>query len=234
MEQRIKSLEEEVKLLKNQIRAVLLDIKENLASGDWQAQPGNNKAADPSEDSDQQPKEENHIESALNSRATLETKSIPASRLSQAGCDGEQNPPSYHTQARPPETHQVEQHQSAGNGQSSGGGLEPLTLIMLLQWQEKTQSSLGKEQTRALRELYCNNRDLPEQAKRTLQLVTALYGRDKDSNPDMTTIPYLLELDQLLNNREQNCLMQTTILKLLSTSGKQTPSQILRNRAKTG
>ena len=39
MEQRISTLEEEVKLLKNQIRSVLLDIKENLSGSDWQLTP---------------------------------------------------------------------------------------------------------------------------------------------------------------------------------------------------
>ena len=39
MEQRILDLEDEIKLLKNQIRAVLLDIKESLASTDWQTLP---------------------------------------------------------------------------------------------------------------------------------------------------------------------------------------------------
>jgi hypothetical protein len=45
MEQRIQTLEEEVKLLKNQIRSVLLDIKESLASGDWQLPARNGEAA---------------------------------------------------------------------------------------------------------------------------------------------------------------------------------------------
>ena len=87
MEQRIQTLEEEVKLLKNQIRAVLLDIKENLASGDWQTHPGNSQAADPGEDPGQQPQEKNFVNPAINFRPVLETTSIPASRVDPAGYD---------------------------------------------------------------------------------------------------------------------------------------------------
>ena len=45
MEQRIQDLEEELKLLKNQIKAVLLDIKENLANGEWQEVPKDGEEA---------------------------------------------------------------------------------------------------------------------------------------------------------------------------------------------
>jgi archaellum component FlaD/FlaE len=218
MEQRIKSLEEEVKLLKNQIRAVLLDIKENLASGDWQAQPLNNKAADPVDEADQQPPEGKPVDSALNSRPEVETKSMPASRIEETGCDGggAPSPPVHHTRSRQTEDHQADQYQSEGNGKSQGKGLEPLTLMLLLQWLEKAQSSLGREQTRVLIELYCSTGDLSDEARQTLQLVTALYGKDKEQNPDLSTIPYLLELDQLLNNQERTGNRQNLVLKFLS------------------
>jgi len=225
MEQRIQILEEEVKLLKNQIRAVLLDIKENLASGDWQSHPANNQAADPGENSGQQPKEGNSVTPIINIRPVIETTAMPASRIDPAGYDRNVTRPTFSPEADTPtpdnghddKTIQKQPDRNA-SGKGSASGLEPLTLMLLLQWLERAQGSLGRQQTQTLIELYCTTRDLPEQAKQTLQLISALYGQDKDNAPDMATIPYLLELDQLLNNNNHSEMgtFKNMILKSLA------------------
>ena len=90
--------------------------------------------------------------------------------------------------------------------------------MLFLQWLERAHSSLGRQQTQRLIELYCTTRDLPEQAKQTLQLMSALYGQDKDNAPDTASIPYLLELDQLLNNQDETGTLKNMILKYLAFS----------------
>ena len=77
MEQRIASLEEEVKLLKNQIRTVLLDIKENLSSSDWQMAPGQNTGVDSPEEANQLLPESHSINSVKEESVSAAVKTPP-------------------------------------------------------------------------------------------------------------------------------------------------------------
>ena len=86
MEQRLANLEEEVKLLKNQIRSVLLDIKENLSSNDWQTGPGQKKEVDTLGEAYQPPTEENRInKSDDNSKPLTGKMPIPAELKNDEG-----------------------------------------------------------------------------------------------------------------------------------------------------
>ena len=228
MEQRIQNLEEEVKLLKNQIRSVLLDIKENLAGGDWQIAPGNKKAADPFEETSQQPSEGKKTDSASDSKPIVKGLSIPASVTSNTGCDGgplEEEKGLRHTLVRAVEV-DTNQGYKDNNGDRGNNGhqpavntLEPLTLVMLLQWIERTQSTLGKEQTERLVEIYTNTGKVSEEARQTLQLLMGLQQKDRDNKAVAETIPCLIELDQLLRYQDDPGIMRNAVLKLLLKKG---------------
>ena len=205
MEQRIQVIEEEVKLLKNQIRSVLLDIKESLASGDWQIPVKEGKVVDLMDETDQQLSLQGN-NSGSNGKAKGEEMSLPVSPLEEQEEETVKESPevSGKVPVPYPERNRRARYSEDGNGQADrlpahpAGMMEPVTLLLLLEWLDRSRGKLGKEETDKLIELYASLYSLPQEAQQTLKLLNGLSSKDGDSQSTLNSLPFLLELDSLL------------------------------------
>ena len=235
MEQRIANLEEELKLLKNQIRSVLLDIKENLSGSDWQATPGQNQTVESPQQAIQPTEESDRMSKIFDDSRPLAGKTpFPAETVvtqaegrpvinrpdlssSRSACSEERSAPSNHNshnhndyngyhdnhnEAKPEENRQEQR-------------LEPLTLVMLINWLERCQAVLGREETGKLVELYASGRDLPEGTRQTLRLLLGLLQKDKTPSAAAVAIPFLLELDNLFQPHPEPASFQEMVMKMM-------------------
>ena len=226
MEQRIQELEEELKLLKNQIKAVLLDIKENLANGEWQglsSRWGYEAAGQTKEPSDQQPVE-------LHSTPEVTQELSPASTVTVNSGEPVRQP----TAPVPPfsRSEPVSLPQAAHssvNTNSSGypnGQPDLLTVVMLGQWLDRAVASVGKNETEKIVEMYDITGNLPVQMKQTLLLLVDSYGKNGESTRrsnknsiGLTSYSLLMEMDSLL--RYRNRALEAAVLSLLAERARQ-------------
>ncbi len=198
-EQRIKNLEEEFKVLKNQIRAVLLDIKEQMATGSIQtpsvpwagtvpAQPDNTVKVVPETAEAAEP-------------AVTET----VERENTAGCAA----------ARVPET-----TVSAVKADSESR-VDLLTVSVLAQWLSRVAETVSKEQIKKLVEIYDITGNLPPRLKQTVLLLADMYadnGREESEGvPASVSMQLLIELDSLL--RYRTGALESVVLSMLLEKG---------------
>jgi hypothetical protein len=80
------------------------------------------------------------------------------------------------------------------------GRLEPVTLLLLLEWLERSRGRLGKEQTDKLIELYVSCNTLPVEMRQSLKLLNGLSGGDGEGKAALESLPLVMELDSLLRN----------------------------------
>jgi hypothetical protein len=227
MEQRIASLEEEVNLIKNQIRAVLLDIKEYLSGSDWPVNPGIKTVNSLFEDEDLQPEIEE--KSILNgeTRPSTDTVSIPADTVTNNGeerncSQAVLSPPTGSSVMDGKETQNNNHHRQSENNNGKYPGqhfhgmqIDTLTLVMFIQWLERCQNALGREETGRLLEIYASSQNLPEEYRQTLRLLLELFQGDKDTAVKAAAIPYLMELDDLFHPQHHPGPLQEMALKMM-------------------
>ncbi len=216
VEQRLQGLEEEVKLLKNEIRAVLLDIKESLASGDWLVYSGPVVGGVTGKELEAGEREVRGVVEG-NEPVAVEDNSGGGSPALEEGVKGsdEEEPGGeagggHHSPGGG--TGEVVE----GKGVSRGRGLEPLRLVLLLEWLERSERELGVEETERMVEVYVEAGGLDEGEKRVLKLLAGIMGRGSKVRGNL--INRLMELDGLMRKREAGEVLEETVLKLISRS----------------
>lgn len=220
-EQRLQGLEEEVKLLKNEIRSVLLDIKESLASGDWLVYSapvveggmvkevvgeqgvvggaGGEGAA-------------GVVEEGV-SRSALEEKVVEGSDGEEPG--GGEATGGHHSPGEVEGRLKV-----GGRKRDERGVLEPMRLVLLLEWLERSERELGVEETERMVEVYAEVGGLEEVERKALKLLVGVMG--KGSKVRGSILNRLMELDGLMRRRDAGEVLQETVLKLLSRNERKT------------
>lgn len=208
-EQRIKNLEEELKVLKNQIKAVLLDIKEQLATGGgsqssappWAGAGGPSAA----------PKMENKPDFAT--MLASGTEKVPAD-TSSVGRVAED--------ARPSLSSILDHAAKSGiaAGETNGEGrVDLLTISVLAQWLSRAAETVSKEQIGKLVEIYDITGNLPPRLKQAILLLADLYGNgnkaveDDEDIPASVSLQLLIELDSLL--RYRTGALESVVLSML-------------------
>ena len=198
-EQRIKNLEEEFKVLKNQIRAVLLDIKEQMATGSIQTSSApwvGTVPAQPENTVKVVPETPKAAESAVTGMAE---------RAEAAGCAA----------ARVPEAI------FSGIKADSEGRVDLLTVSVLAQWLSRAADTVSKEQIKKLVEIYDITGNLPPRLKQTVLLLTDMYadsGKEESEDvPASVSMQLLIELDSLL--RYRTGALESVVLSMLLEKG---------------
>jgi hypothetical protein len=205
-EQKIKNLEEEFKVLKNQIRAVLLDIKEQLATGGIQASSSppwvNTVPASP------QPENGIKVVSEAPKAAepeVAEKVSVAAEKIETSGCA----------------TGRVPEASIASVKTDTEGRVDLLTVSVLSQWLSRAAATVSKEQITKLVEIYDITGNLPPRLKQAILLLADLYAdNDRDESEDVpasVSMQLLIELDSLL--RYRTGALESVVLSMLLEKG---------------
>lgn len=205
-EQKIKNLEEEFKVLKNQIRAVLLDIKEQLATGGIQASSSPPwVGATPTS-----PQPENAVKVVREAPKAAEpeiteTVGAAAEKIAALGC----------TKGHVPETG------ITGVKTDNEGRVDLLTVSVLSQWLSRAAATVSKEQITKLVEIYDITGNLPPRLKQAILLLVDLYtDNDRDDSEDVpasVSMQLLIELDSLL--RYRTGALESVVLSMLLEKG---------------
>ena len=220
-EQRIKNLEEELKVLKNQIRAVLLDIKEQLATG------GNGHSSQQSVPP---------WESGTPAAPHPESDAGVASKIAGGAEKGFAEPgpgsgiaedvrPSLKpflglTEKTSPV---ITQKASPGTGETNGEGrVDLLTISVLAQWLSRAAATVSKEQIGKLVEIYDITGNLPPRLKQAILLLADLYwdgdrAEDAEDVPAAVSLQLLIELDSLL--RYRTGALESVVLSMILDKG---------------
>jgi len=202
-EQRIKALEEEFKVLKNQIKAVLLDIKEQLATGGvvgpsgappW----GGISAAAPQVESDVKVVAEHPSVKGSSAEAAEESLDLEH-MVSRSGVTG-----------------------LTGRNPDSEGRVDLLTVSVLSQWLSRAAASVSKAQICKLVEIYDITGNLPPRMKQVILLLADLYSNgnhagDDETVPATESVQLLIELDSLL--RYRTGALESVVLSMLMDKG---------------
>lgn len=209
-EQRIKALEEEFKVLKNQIKAVLLDIKEQLATGGVNVQSG---AFPMGAVSAAIPQEENDVKVVAEPPpvgSALGERDSSAAGIARETLDTE------HALNRSGETG------LAGRNPDSEGRVDLLTVSVLSQWLSRAAASVSKAQICKLVEIYDITGNLTPRMKQVILLLADLYSNgnhagDDDTIPSTESMQLLIELDSLL--RYRTGALESVVLSMLMDKG---------------
>jgi hypothetical protein len=205
-EQRIKALEEEFKVLKNQIKAVLLDIKEQLATGSISVPSGAFPAGAVSAAI---PQEENEVKVVPE----------PDSREKDLGTEDEGSPDLEHMLNRRGIAG------LAGRNSDIEGRVDLLTVSVLSQWLSRAATSVNKAQICKLVEIYDITGNLPPRMKQVILLLADLYSNgnhagDNEIIPVAESMQLLIELDSLL--RYRTGALESVVLSMLLDKGQRT------------
>ena len=212
-EQRIKNLEEELKVLKNQIRAVLLDIKEQLATG------GNGHSSQQSVPP---------WESGTPAAPHRESDAGVASKVASGAEKGvvEPGPGSGIAEDTQPSLKSflgLTQKASLATGDTNGEGrVDLLTISVLAQWLSRAAATVSKEQIGKLVEIYDITGNLPPRLKQAILLLADLYGdgnraEDAEDVPATVSLQLLIELDSLL--RYRTGALESVVLSMILDKG---------------
>lgn len=208
-EQRIKALEEEFKVLKNQIKAVLLDIKEQLATGSVNVQSG---AFPTGTVSAATPQEENDVK-------------VVAEPPSAGPAFGEKGSSAGNAEESLDMEHAVNRSGMAGlacRNPDSEGRVDLLTVSVLSQWLSRAAASVSKAQICKLVEIYDITGNLTPRMKQVILLLADLYSNgnhagDDDTVPAAESVQLLIELDSLL--RYRTGALESVVLSMLLDKG---------------
>jgi hypothetical protein len=212
MEQRLNSIEEELKVLKSQIKAVLLDIKESLATGINYAPPveGNKPVAASPVGSEIGPAPDTPSEEPQAGLAGTDSRDRTA----------EQAQPDLPKRAQP-----LEVDNTILRSGSESGVADLLTVSVLAQWVSRASAAIGKDQVGKLVEIYDVTGHLPPRLKdATLLLVDLCGGTDaaKEASatefvPAAVSVQLLGELDSVLRSR--NSALESMVFSLFADKG---------------
>ena len=208
-EQRIKALEEEFKVLKNQIKAVLLDIKEQLATGVVSVQSG---ALPMGTVSAATPQEENDVK-------------VVAEPPSAGPGFGEKGSGAGIAEGSPDMEHAMNRSGVAGlagRNPDGEGRVDLLTVSVLSQWLSRAAASVSKEQICKLVEIYDITGNLTPRMKQVILLLADLYSNgnyaeDDDTVPATVSVQLLIELDGLL--RYRTGALESVVMSMLMDKG---------------
>ena len=221
-EQRIKNLEEELKVLKNQIRAVLLDIKEQLATGgnghsSQQSVPpweSGTPAAAPHQESDA------GVASKIAGGADKGfAEPGPGSGIAEDIRPSLKSFLGLNEKASPATTEKA----SPATGDSNGEGrVDLLTISVLAQWLSRAAATVSKEQLGKLVEIYDITGNLPPRLKQAILLLADLDGdgnraEDAEDVPAAVSLQLLIELDSLL--RYRTGALESVVLSMILDKG---------------
>lgn len=241
MEQRVESLEEELKLLKNQIKAVLLDIKENLANGEWQdlSSRWGYEAADQTHE----PPKQQSVEPNPVPEVTQESSSASKVTVSNGEPVRQQTEPVPHLTPSEPvnlpytapgndKSHvntvdssrndsKTSSNSSVNRGVDVVNQPDLITVVMLGQWLDRAIAAVGRTETEKIIEMYDITGNMPAQMKQTLLLIIDSYGhngkstrRNNRNSIGLTSLSLLMEMDSLL--RYRNRALEAAVLSLLA------------------
>ena len=214
-EQRIDTLEEEFKVLKNQIKAVLLDIKEYLATGNGHEYVPHHEDSKPKVASP----ECNKTEPVQNSMSEGTQSSSPQSVVENTVAE----------QTQPSRDIMVGQSAKADSLTVRNGSerrvIDLLTVSVVAQWLSRAISTMGKNQLVKLVEIYDATGNLDPRLKDTMLLLTDLCGKSNQAEdaqvtdyvPAAVSIQLLIELDGLL--RYRNDALESVVLSQLMDTG---------------
>jgi hypothetical protein len=212
-EQRIKNLEEELKVLKNQIRAVLLDIKEQLATGgnghsSQQSVPpwGSGTPAAPHPESD----------AGVASKVASGADKVVAEPGPGSGIAEDTQPSLKSFLGLAPKA-------NPATGDTNGEiRVDLLTISVLAQWLSRAAATVSKEQIGKLVEIYDITGNLPPRLKQAILLLSDLYGdgnkaEDAEDVPAAVSLQLLIELDSLL--RYRTGALESVVLSMILDKG---------------
>ena len=214
-EQRIDTLEEEFKVLKNQIKAVLLDIKEYLATGNGHEYVPHHEDSKPKVASP----ECNKTEPVQNSMSEGTQSSSPQSVVENTVAE----------QTQPSRDIMTGQSAKADSLTVRNGSerrvIDLLTVSVVAQWLSRAISTMGKNQLVKLVEIYDATGNLDPRLKDTMLLLTDLCGKSNQAEdaqvtdyvPAAVSIQLLIELDGLL--RYRNDALESVVLSQLMDTG---------------
>ena len=214
-EQRIDTLEEEFKVLKNQIKAVLLDIKEYLATGNGHEYVPHHEDSKPKVASP----ECNKTEPVQNSMSEGTQSSSPQSVVENTVAE----------QTQPSRDIMTGQSAKADSLTVRNGSerrvIDLLTVSVVAQWLSRAISTMGKNQLVKLVEIYDATGNLDPRLKDTILLLTDLCGKSNQAEdaqvtdyvPAAVSIQLLIELDGLL--RYRNDALESVVLSQLMDTG---------------
>jgi len=208
-EQRIKALEEDFKVLKNQIKAVLLDIKEQLATGTINVQPGAFSTG------------------AVNAATPQEESEVKVVPLTEAGTKEQDFGASIDEGSMDMESmlNRNEATKVASRNPDSEGRVDLLTVSVLSQWLQRAATSVSKAHICKLVEIYEITGNLPPRMKQVILLLADLYNNGNQSGLDETvpaaeSVQLLIELDSLL--RYRTGALESVVLSMLLDKGQKT------------
>lgn len=247
-EQRIKNLEEELKVLKNQIRAVLLDIKEQLATGTGgngqSATPpwaGAGQASTPPWASAPAPAAGSpHLEGGTNisldvgqlgtaGRESVAGRDAPAGAAvypERAAAESAQSAPGFLEKekfASSSGKESVASVAAAAGEASSEGRVDLLTISVLAQWLSRAAETVSKEQIAKLIEIYDITGNLPPRLKQAILLLADLYGDGNKGVEDDEDLPAAVSLQLLIELdsllRYRTGALESVVLSMLLDRG---------------
>jgi hypothetical protein len=216
MEQRINSLEEELKVLKNQIKAVLLDIKEYLATSNGHTYAPPQEGDGPVVASPVH-KEIEHVQDSLSQGPQ---SVLPDTGLGDRSAGQQAQPALVPTMDQPLEVDTI----TVRDG-SESRVVDLLTVSVLVQWLSRAISALGKNQIVKLVEIYDITGNMAPRLKDTMLALIDLCGDGgqaedapaTDDVPASVSIQLLIELDSLLRYRKG--ALESVVLSQLMDKG---------------
>jgi hypothetical protein len=225
MEQRVNSLEEELKVLKSQIKAVLLDIKDYMSTGT--AQPytpvpsgGHTEVGPVPAASGGYHEQEVHVESPRGEVDHVAPHKAGTGVIGTALSQG--NGDRVGASSRSAEKQSAGQADgSAQNGSRDDQVLDLLTVSVLAQWLARAMPAVGREQLGKLVEIYDITGNMQPRLKDTMLLLADLCAGDNpevgpataEAVPAAVSVQLLIELDGLLRCR--NGAVESVVMSML-------------------
>lgn len=223
MEQRVNSLEEELKVLKSQIKAVLLDIKDYMSTGTGQPYapvPSGGHAGPAPAAGDGSHEQEAHVESPREGVVHVAPHKAGTEVIGTALSQG--NGDRAGSSARSAEKQSAGQADgSAQNGSRDDQVLDLLTVSVLAQWLARAMPVVGREQLGKLVEIYDITGNMQPRIKDTMLLLADLGAGDNpevgpataEAVPAAVSVQLLIELDGLLRCR--NGAVESVVMSML-------------------
>lgn len=215
MEHRITTIEDELKVLKNQIKAVLLDIKESLAAGNSYAYAPSPESNEPGAGSTMC----SEVEPVKDSPGEVPQATLRATGLGDRSAE----------QSQTDRVSGISQPQEVDTITLRSGSesrvVDLLTVSVLAQWVSRATATVGKDQIGKLVEIYDVTGNLEPRLKDTILLLTDLCGSGSQAEdapvtdyvPTAVSIQLLIELDGLL--RYRNDALESAVLSQIIDKG---------------
>jgi len=199
MTKKVQQLEDEVKLLKNEVHQTLLDIKESLASGAAYQQPPSSPV--PAEPPTTPPKFEVPVQEEEPAPRVERREREEEPEMSQAEVRTEEKMdyvPSFVEHRVPREEPGPSRRKADGDGDSRR--IDLATLATLGNWADRSARRIGRERVEAILDVYQVTGYLPQNLKevllRLLALDNAPVNEEEISLRDCITV--LLELNGIV------------------------------------